>query len=117
MNAQTNLSSLGPQVSLFYFLSSSGSYKITCTSNLAKTITAENDGLLQSLHYCNDPKFLNRLALANNVDPDQDQHFIMLAFLCNVDPLTPHFCIVKLGFTGVYIFSYFCSKTLIVSTR
>ena len=24
---------------------------------------------------------------------------------------TPHFYIVKLGFTGVYIFSYFCSKT------
>ena len=27
------------------------------------------------------------------------------------DPLKPHFYIVKLGFTGVYIiFSYFCSK-------
>ena len=37
--------------------------------------------------------------------------------LCNVeDPLTPNFYIVKLGFTGVYIFSYFCFKTLIVST-
>ena len=23
--------------------------------------------------------------------------------LCNFDPLKPHFCIVKLGFTGVYI--------------
>ena len=30
---------------------------------------------------------------------------------CNEHPLTPHFYIVKLGFTGVYIFSYFCSKT------
>ena len=30
---------------------------------------------------------------------------------CNEGPLTPHFYIVKLGFTGVYIFSYFCSKT------
>ena len=29
---------------------------------------------------------------------------------CNEDPLTPHFYIVKLGFTGVFIFSYFCSK-------
>ena len=28
-----------------------------------------------------------------------------------VDPLQPHFYIVKLGFTGVYIISYFCSKT------
>ena len=25
-------------------------------------------------------------------------------------PLAPPFDIVKLGFTGVYIFSYFCSK-------
>ena len=29
----------------------------------------------------------------------------MLTSLCNVDPLTPHFYIVKLGFTGVYVFS------------
>ena len=27
--------------------------------------------------------------------------------LCNEDPLTPHFYIVKLGFTGVYIFFLF----------
>ena len=31
--------------------------------------------------------------------------------LYNIDPLKPHFYIVKLGFTGVYIFSYCCSKT------
>ena len=32
--------------------------------------------------------------------------------LYNFDPLKPHFYIVKLDFTGVYItFSYFCSKT------
>ena len=30
---------------------------------------------------------------------------------CNEDPLTPHFYIVKLGFAGVYIFSYFRFKT------
>ena len=36
---------------------------------------------------------------------------------CNEHPLTPHFYIAKLGFTGVFIFSYFCSKTLIVGTR
>ena len=29
---------------------------------------------------------------------------IMITSLCNEDPLTPHFYIVKLGFTGVYIF-------------
>ena len=29
----------------------------------------------------------------------------------NIDPLKPHFYIVKLGFKGAYIiFSYFCSK-------
>ena len=36
---------------------------------------------------------------------------IMITCPCNVDPLTPQFYIVKLGFTVVYIFSYFCSKT------
>ena len=30
---------------------------------------------------------------------------------CDLYPFTPHFYIVKLGFTRVYIFSYFCSKT------
>ena len=31
--------------------------------------------------------------------------------LYNVDPLEPHFYIVKLGFTGIsIIFSYFCLK-------
>ena len=28
---------------------------------------------------------------------------IMLTFPCNVHPLTPHFYVVKLGFTGVYM--------------
>ena len=36
---------------------------------------------------------------------------IMQTCPCNEHPITPHFYIVKLGFTGVYIFSYFCSKT------
>ena len=37
---------------------------------------------------------------------------ITKTYLYNFDPLKPHFYIVKLGFTGVYIiFSYFCSKT------
>ena len=29
---------------------------------------------------------------------------------CNEDPLTPHFYIVKLGFTGVYFFLIFAPK-------
>ena len=32
--------------------------------------------------------------------------FITKTSPCNEDPLTPHFYIVKQGFTGVYIFSY-----------
>ena len=36
--------------------------------------------------------------------------YIMLICPCNVYPLTPHFYIVKQRFTGVFIFSYFCSK-------
>ena len=31
---------------------------------------------------------------------------IMLTSPCNEQPLTPHFIIVKLGFTGVDFFSY-----------
>ena len=34
---------------------------------------------------------------------------IMLTCPCNVDPLTPNFYIVKLGFTGVNIIFLFCS--------
>ena len=32
--------------------------------------------------------------------------------LCNEDPLTPHFYIVKLGFTGVYIFFLFLLQNI-----
>ena len=38
--------------------------------------------------------------------------YITKRYLYNFDPIKPHFYIVKLGFTGVYLFfSYFCSKT------
>ena len=36
---------------------------------------------------------------------------------CDLYPLAPHFYIVKLGFTGVYIFSYFCTKTALTCTH
>ena len=36
---------------------------------------------------------------------------IMKTNPCNEHPLTPHLYIVKLGFTGVFIFFLFCSKT------
>ena len=32
---------------------------------------------------------------------------IMLTCPCNVDPLTPNFYVVKVGFTGVYIIFLF----------
>ena len=46
---------------------------------------------------------------AHSEDSDQT---ITKTCLYNFDPLKPHFYIVKLGFTGVYIHysSYFCSK-------
>ena len=36
--------------------------------------------------------------------------YIMITCPCNVYPLTPHFYIVKLGLTGVYIFLIFALK-------
>ena len=38
--------------------------------------------------------------------------FIMLTCLCNVDPITSQFYIVKLGFTGVYIFSLIFAQNI-----
>ena len=38
------------------------------------------------------------------------KQFIMKTCPCNEDPLTPHSYIVKLGFTGVYIFFIFALK-------
>ena len=35
--------------------------------------------------------------------PERDKRDITKTYLYNVDPLKPHFYIVKLGFTGVYI--------------
>ena len=36
----------------------------------------------------------------------------MLTCPCNVDPLTPHFYIVKVGFTGVYIIFLFLLRNI-----
>ena len=38
-------------------------------------------------------------------------NFITKTSPCNEQPLLPHFYIVKLRFTGVYVFLIFCSKT------
>ena len=39
----------------------------------------------------------------SNIEPHDVRHSITKTCLYNVDPLKPHFYIVKLGFTGVYI--------------
>ena len=39
-----------------------------------------------------------------------DMFYIRITDPCNVYPLTPHFNIVKLGFTGVYFFLIFAPK-------
>ena len=36
--------------------------------------------------------------------------YIMITSPCNVYPLIPHFYVAKVGFTGVYLFSYFALK-------
>ena len=66
----------------------------------------------------NDKDIVNDIFALNSVRPHflADQHldkikislvpvwsYIMLTSSCNVDPFTPHFYIVNLGFTGVYI--------------
>ena len=60
-------------------------------------------------------------ALTENMDNSyKSQYFayyIAKTSPCNEDPLTPHFYIVKLGFTGVYIFLIFAPKTYIMGTR
>ena len=46
-----------------------------------------------------------------SMEPRRRSRLIRITCPCDIYPLTPHFYIVKLGFTGVFIFSYFCSKT------
>ena len=43
--------------------------------------------------------------------------FITKTYLYNFDPFQPHFYIVKLGFTGVYIIFLICARKQIVGTR
>ena len=81
---------------------------------------------LSSYHTCakilNSPfYYIFTVCIVNSVDPDQTRHSatsdpgllckdlsvtvvsITKTYLYNFDPLKPHFYIVKLGFTGVYI--------------
>ena len=51
------------------------------------------------------------MKLEKNRSPDSEEKsfelVIMITSPCNEDPLTPHFYIAKLGFTGVFIFFVF----------
>ena len=56
-----------------------------------------------------------KFRLADNEDPDQTDRICRLiditkTCLYNFDPLQPHFYIVKLGFTGVYIIFLISAK-------
>ena len=54
---------------------------------------------------CRDiPRFLVKPGLVPGLDPDI---IIKIIFPCDLYPLTPHFYLVKLGFTGVYIIFLF----------
>ena len=62
-------------------------------------------------------KYSDRYAWANSVNPDQAPlsvsfHHENICYLYNFDPLKPHFYIVKLGFTGVYIIFLFLHKDI-----
>ena len=61
-----------------------------------------NDDPELTLTYFTTMSNLGKLVCLLIVGPD-----IMQTFPCNVNPLTPNFYIVKLGFTGVYIIFLF----------
>ena len=48
---------------------------------------------------------------------NEPQKCITKTYLYNFDPLKPHFYIVKLGFTGVYIIFLISAQKQIVGTR
>ena len=49
---------------------------------------------------------------AEKITQHAEHYHITKTYLYNVDPLKPHFYIVKLGFTGVYIISLFLLKNV-----
>ena len=50
---------------------------------------------------------VSQLNSIENMEGPMD--IIMITRPFDLYPIAPHFYIVKLGFTGVYIFSYLCS--------
>ena len=53
---------------------------------------------------------LNKLLYAYDMAGNAKTEIITKTSPCNEHPLTPHFYIVKLGFTGVYFFLMFAPK-------
>ena len=51
------------------------------------------------------------ITFTSTCNAGRNTRHITKPYLYKYDPIKPHFYIVKLGFTGVYVvFSYFCSK-------
>ena len=72
----------------------------------------------QNIALSGDPRLLVPSCITPNTVIDYLLHYAFKFFritktcLYKFDPIKPHFYIVKLGFTGLYIiFSYFCTKT------
>ena len=56
-----------------------------------------------SIHKMKINKPFNKDTLRKETNEPSQKHNITKTYLYNFDPLKPHFYIVKLGFTGVYI--------------
>ena len=61
--------------------------------------------------------FRVKLCVHHPVLQDNTHCIIMKTYLYNFDPLKPHFYIVKLGFTGVYIILFISARKQSVGTR
>ena len=64
-------------------------------------------GLLSGHLFGNSYSLGNRVNLMYVLHHENKSVYITKTSPCNEDPLTPHFYIVKVGFTGVYIYFLF----------
>ena len=53
-----------------------------------------------------------QLIRKKKIEKKERTEFITKTCLYNFDPLEPHFCIVKLGFTGVYIIFHISAQNI-----
>ena len=102
------------QISLKNVNKTCGSWLFFCSGSESEELTASNDywkiwdkclfQLSQAGHCLSYPLCI---AILKGNSLDRKEHILMKTitktYLYNLDPLKPHFYIVKLGFTGVYI--------------